>query len=263
MLKPNQKIKSYFLSLSFLILALISPSLVKSETSFKFCKTVSEDSCIASLSQYPLFDSEYKIAANYVPILPLRAFAHAEVYQKKKKARLKRFFYVKALTGQFAEPYQVMDVNIEVKGIGLLGREIIATGKLNDFDIEYRNKIECTIQRKATMDVTAKLAGVKFLDLDIKSDGNALTNDVKGSFFAKKVDYQTHWRTTNGQLANLNYEVYTEGVVKEHNAFQAISKGKIGNVEINGHGRLVSANYYEFEEQYGPIMVKSQLTIID
>jgi hypothetical protein len=58
--------------------------------------------CMENIQNYPLFDTEYKIAANYIPILALRAFAHAEVYKEKKPSRLIREYYVKILQANLA-----------------------------------------------------------------------------------------------------------------------------------------------------------------
>lgn len=256
----KRKIKKPFLNLS---LALIASSMLNPSYGIpQFCTNTQEELCAIHLSEYPLFDSEAKIAANYVPVLPLRAFAHAEIYQKKKTVRLKRFFYIKDLNGALGEAYEILDIVINIKGDGLLEREILAIGKLNEFDVEYKNKIKASLPKRATMKAIAKIANVKFLDLDIKSDGQALTNDVKGILFAKKVDYKTKWRNSSGLLGGSIYEIYTEGSSKNSNHFEVKCNGKIGTTEIKGHGKLVRPNYYEFEETYGHILVKSQVTVI-
>lgn len=214
-----------------------------------------------NIQNYPLFDTEYKIAANYIPILALRAFAHAEVYKEKKPSRLIREYYVKNLTGEFSKPYQTTDLNIEIKNHGLFGRKIIATGKLNEFDLEYENKISASLPRNASMKAEAKIAGIEFLNLKIKSNGTENTNEVEGLFFAKEVKYLTQHRDTNGTLANIDYELHTEGLHKEADNFKVVTHGQIGEHEIFGHGTMISKGFYEFEEHYGPIFVKSKLWI--
>lgn len=223
----------------------------------------SVDQCEVNLQNYPLFDTPYKVAANYLPILPIRAFAHAGIYKDKKSCKLERLYYVKNLEAEFAEPYQKTTLDIEVKGHGFFGRKIVATGKLNEFDLEYENKIGASLPRNASMKVQAKLAGVEFLKLRIKSDGNKNTNEVEGSFFTKEVKYLTEWRDTNGSLANLDYKLHTEGLHKEVDNFHVITRGSIDDYEIFGHGTMIKPNYYEFDEHYGPIIVKSKLWIIE
>lgn len=223
----------------------------------------SVDQCQENLQNYPLFDTPYKVASNYLPILPIRAFAHAEIYKDKKSCKLERLYYVKNLEAEFAEPYQKTILDIEVHNHGLFGRRIIATGKLNEFDLEYENKIGASLPRNASMKVVAKLAGVEFLNLHIKSDGKKNTNKVEGTYFAKEVKYQTEWRDTNGSLASLDYKLHTEGLHNEVDHFRAITRGSINEYEIFGHGTMVKPNYYEFEEHYGPIVVKSKLWIIE
>lgn len=219
--------------------------------------------CIQNIQNYPLFDTKYKIAANYIPILAPRAFAHAEIYKEKKKCKLERLYYIKNLEGQFSEPYQTTILNIEVKNHGLFGRKIVATGKLNDFNLEYENIVGASLPRNAAMKVKASIEGIEILDLKIKSDGNAQTNEVQGSFFAKEVNYLTKWRDSNGCLANIDYKVHTEGLDIETDNFKVVTRGSIGNHEIFGHGNMPKPNYYEFEEHYGPILVKSKLWILN
>ena len=220
------------------------------------------DQCEVNLQNYPLFDTPYKVASNYLPILAIRAFAHAGIYKDKKSCRLERLYYVKNLEAEFGEPYQKTTLDIEVQGHGFFGRKIVATGTLNEFDLEYENKIGASLPRNASMKVHAKLAGVEFLNLHIKSDGKKNTNEVEGTYFAKEVKYQTEWRDTNGTLANLDYKAHTEGLHNEVDHFNAITRGSIDKYEIFGHGTMVKPNYYEFEEHYGPIVVKSKLWII-
>ena len=218
--------------------------------------------CIENIQNYPLFDTEYKIAANYVPILALRAMAHANIYREKKPCRLERDYFVKNLSGELSKAYQRTELDIEVKGHGFLGRKIIAHGKLNEFELEYENKISASLPRNGNMKVEAKLEGVKFLELKIKSCGTKNTNEVVGDFFAKHVDYSTEHRDSNGMLAGLNYKIHTEGLHQEQeDKFQVVTNGFIGEHEIFGHGSMIRDNYYEFEEHYGPILVKSKLWI--
>ncbi len=225
------------------------------------CQQELSASCIANLHNYPLFDTEYKLAANYIPILPLRALVHADVYKEKKTAHLERYFYIKDLQGKFSKPYETLILDIEVRAKGLLGREVIAKGKLNEFDVEYLNTMSFSLPRNAQMKVSAKLDKIKILDLIIKSDGKLMKNEVSGSFLGKDVLYNTIWRETEGMLADIKYTLHTEGVDKEPHRFTAITRGKIGSTDINGQGKLVKANYYEFTENYGPVQIKSYLTI--
>lgn len=217
-----------------------------------------EMSCSDALLTNNLFNSDYKIAANYVPVLPLRAFAHAEIYKHKKKLNLKReFFYNSA-----AKAYATMNLNIEVNGKGFLGREIIATGTLNEHKVEYFNEVKPYLPRNVDMKVIAKLDGIRVLELDVASDGTKMTNIVKGKFFNREVNYSTNWRNTKGVLAGLNYEIYAEGVEKEKTSFRAISKGHIQSQSISGSCQMIESNLYRCQEQYGPISIKTEIKIL-
>ncbi len=216
---------------------------------------------IYELHNYPLFDNEYKLAANYLPILALRGLAHADIYKNKKSAHLERYYYVKDLQGKFSKPYQTLILDIDVKGHGFIGREVNAKGKLNEYDLEYNNQLSFSLPRKANMKVIARLDDIKILDLDIKSDGTTMTNNVVGLFLGEKVNYQTTLRDTEGVLGGHKYTIHTEGSHPDVCSFEATTKGIIGSTEIYGKGRMIKANYYEFEENYGPILVKTKLTI--
>jgi len=242
-----------------LILTLMSTNLAQAKKAICPVKTNLE--CANYLRNYPLFDTEYKIAANYVPILPLRALANADVYKEKKSFHIERFYHVKNLSGELGKPYQSIILDGEIGGFGIFSRSIKAKGKLNEFDLEYENHMSFALPRTAHMKVTAKLDDIQFLNLKIRSDGNAMTNDVEGNFFAKEVKYHTHWRDTYGILAGINYKINAVGIVKEENDFQVSLNGDVGTHKITGSGKLVSENCYETIEDYGPITVKTIITI--
>ncbi len=216
---------------------------------------------IPELYNHPLFNTEYKLAANYVPILALRGLAHAEVYKDKKSAHLERYFYIKDSQGKLGKPYETIVLDITVKGHGIIGRSINAIGKLNEFDLEYTNNMGFSLPRNAHMEIAAKLDGIKILDLDVQSDGTNMTNKVEGLFIGEKVKYQTILRDTLGTLANYKYALHTEGTPPDPCSFETVTKGIIGNTAINGKGQMIRVGYYEFEETYGPIVVKTKLTI--
>ena len=217
-----------------------------------------EMSCSDALLTNNLFNSDAKIAANYIPVLPLRAFAHAEIYKDKKRLAFKReFFYNSA-----AKAYATMNLNIEVSGKGFLGREIIATGTLNEHKVEYFNEVKPYLPRNVDMKVIAKLDGIRVLELDVESDGTKMTNIVKGKFFNREVNYSTNWRNTKGVLAGLNYEIYAEGVEKEKTSFRAISKGHIQSQSISGSCQMIESNLYRCQEQYGPISIKTEIKVL-
>lgn len=221
------------------------------------------DTCVQNLTNYPLFDNPHLIAANYVPILPLRAFAHADIYKAKKNLRMVREFYVRDLAGNFSKPYEKIDLLVTVKAKGLFGREILASGTLNEFQLEYKNIATFSLPKNAHMKVEASLDGLPILDLDVVSDGNKMTNKVQGSFLGKTVDYLTEWRETKGTLAGHSYNLHTEGVTKEPERFKAVTKGKINSTEISGTCEMLEKNHYKSIENYGPILVKTDIRVLE
>lgn len=242
-----------------LILVILSANFTYAKQAI--CPNKDYQTCGQYLRNYPLFDTEYKIAANYVPVIPLRALAEANVYKEKKSFHIERFFYVKNLKGDLGKAYQTIILDGNITGFGIFSRKIIAKGKLNEFDLEYENDMSFALPRTANMKVRAKLDGNLFLDLKITSDGNKMTNDVSGIFFGQDVKYHTDWRETNGILSGLNYKIYAEGILKDSNDFTVNMKGSIGKHSITGFGRMTSINHYESTEDYGPITVKSFITI--
>lgn len=252
-------IKMLFKKIILILIFFLTANLVKAKDTL--CPRKNDQKCANYLRNYPLFDTEYKIAANYVPVLPLRALAHAEVYREKKSFHLERYYYVKNLEGDLGKSYQSIILDAEISGFGIFSRKIKAKGKLNEFDLEYENNMSFSLPKKATMKVEAILDNVKFLDLKIKSDGDDMTNKVTGSFFGKEVDYHTEWRDTDGKLSGLEYTIHAEGVQKEENSFKAISNGKISNYNISGSAKMISENEYQSSEDYGPITVKTFITI--
>ena len=249
--------KSLFIAA--ILLMVFSPA--NAQNPMGICQQELSTGCVANLHNYPLFDTEYKLAANYLPILALRGLAHAELYKDKKSAHLERYFYIKDLQGDFSKPYETIILDIDVKGHGIIGREITAIGKLNEFDLKYVNDMGFSLPRNAHMKVSARLDGIKILELNIRSDGTLMTNTVNGLFLNQNVDYQTKLRETSGILSGHKYTLHTEGIDLETTNFTVRTLGKIGSSNIYGKGGIVRANYYEFEENYGPVLVKTKLTI--
>ncbi len=220
-----------------------------------FCNS-GQASLSNNLLNDPLFDSDYKIAAHYVPALALRALAHAEVYQKKRKAYLERTF---TLQGNV---YETWKIHIQVEGDGLFKRKVSAKGFIGNLPLSYENEIACSLPKNANMKVSAKLDGQPILNLTINSDGNKMTNYIGGNFLGRAVAYKTSWRDTIGTLAGFAYNMHVEGVKNEANDFKVVSKGNIGASEIKGEGILIKKDHYEFTEHYGPILIKSKLIVI-
>ena len=242
-----------------LILALTSFNLAGAKK--VICPVKVANDCASFLRNYPLFDTDYKVAANYVPMLPLRALANGEIYKKKKSFHIERFFYVKNLKGDLGKAYQSIILDGEVTGFGIFSRKIVAEGKLNEFDLYYENNMSFALPRKANMKVKAKLDDIEFLKLKIHSDGVAMTNDVEGVFFGREVDYHTDWRTTNGNLAGITYNIFAAGEIRENDGFDVTMEGSIGSYSMKGFGKKVSDKQYQSSEDYGPIIVKSFITI--
>lgn len=243
----------------FLILAFLSINTAQAKEAI--CPVTTNHDCAGYLRNYPLFDTEYKIAANYVPVLPLRALAHADVYKEKKSFHIERFYYVSNLVGDLGKAYQTVILDGEIGGFGIFNRKIKAKGKLNEFDLEYENHMSFALPRTAHMKITAKLDDIQFLEMKVRSDGNEMTNDAEGVFFGKEVKYHTHWRDTEGILSGVNYKIHAEGVQKEEGEFSVILQGKAGEHSITGSGKLITDNKYETIEKYGPITVKTFITI--
>jgi hypothetical protein len=226
-------------------------------------KEVPKTECSKGLANYPLFDTPYKLHANYLPILALRALAHGDIYKEKKKFSLERYYFVKNTSGAFQEHYAKLIGSGEVSGHGFIGRKISFQGKLNEFPFEYENKMTFSLPKRARMNIKAELDGIRFLELEIHSDGDKMTNDVEGTFFTKKVKYHTEHRDSEGILADLPYKLHTEGKVKEADNFHTVTEGSIGEYKISGSGNLTAYNKYLTIEHYGPIMVKTYITVID
>ncbi len=237
----------------------------------------------AALANHPLFDTPYKAAANYIPVLIVRALGSTEIYRKKGHAHLTRSFHVRNLQGKLAEPYETMVIDIEVAGKGLFGRIGRAHGFINDLEVNYENIASFGLPKKAFLNVIASLDGCEMMKYKVQSDGDKLTNDVDGVFLGQAVKYHTQWRNTSGTLAGTNYQLNVEGngkgslpcdkenidssYCKEHkndkktNLYSAKSNGKIGSYMISGWLKETRTGHFESEEIYGPIVVKSTLDV--
>ena len=202
------------------------------------------------------------MAANYTPVLVLRAIANSRIYQEKGKARIVRNYYLSNTTGKLTQAYQKMVYDIDVKGKGIFGRKIIATGTINDLNFDYTSKVSFTLSKKAHMDINARLEGCDFLQLEVFSNGEKKTNKVLGKFLGKQVDYFTKWRDTEGVLGTHLYSMYVEGK-KQDGRFYGISKGTIGEFLIKGVAKETSKHHYEIEESYGPVIVKTSVLVSD
>jgi hypothetical protein len=257
-LKKTQRI--FLLILLIPLITILIKDKVMSQNILKnSCQTEKEATLVKTLSQYPLFDTSYKLAANYSPVLLLRALAESNIYKKKGIAYIKREFFIKNLSGKLGGAFEIWDLELRVEAMGLLGRKLIATGKINQLDLYYENKITGKLNNTASMDIRAYLEGCEFLKLNVESKKSDETNLVKGLFFGKTVDYKTVWRNTEGVLANLPYKIYVEGTNED--TFKLLSTGKIDAYNISGKGEKVSENKYLMEEYYGPLYIKTELLV--
>ncbi len=273
------KIKHYAVSICA-ILVIVSNS--SSATTKNICQLNPGDS-VSALANHPLFDTPHKAAANYTPIMPLRALASTELLRKKGKAHMVRNYYVRNLHGKLAAPYETMTIDLEVVSRGLFGRTVKGFGRINDLDLYYENEMSFRLPKKIYMEALASLDGCEMLKLKIETDGDKLTNDVKGTYLGKLVDYHTDWRTTKGTLAGSTYDMIAEGLSKggvpcdKHNEntaackehandkpstlYSGKSSGKISGQLINGWVKETRPNHFEAEENYGPILVKTILDV--
>lgn len=249
----------YLTLLISIFLALLSSELKALASLNNECKPTQEALLVQTLTKYPLFDTPYKLAANYSPVLLLRALAHSNIYRKKGKAHVKREFYIKDLKGKFAEAFETLELDISVEATGLLGRKILASGKINNLNLNYENLIEVKLNNTASMKIKAFLEACEFLDLKVESKKSENSNTVLGSFFGKKVEYKTTWRDTEGILADKKYKIYVEGSTE--GAFTLSSKGTIDVYQISGTGKQISENKYLMEEYYGPLYIKTELFV--
>lgn len=248
---------------SKILLAIFAIFTISSNAKATICnKDTSKMECSKSLANYPLFDTPYKLLANYLPILPLRALAHGDIYKEKKAFKLERYYYVKNISGAFQNPYATLTGSGKVDNHGFLGRIINFEGRLNEFPIKYENKMSFSLPKKAKMKVWAEIDGIQFIKLEVHSDGDKMTNDVDGTFFGKKVHYHTEHRDTDGILANIHYKVHTEGKIKEDDNFLAVTDGTIGDYKVTGSANLTAPGKYLSIEHYGPIMVKTFITVL-
>ncbi|MCE2929359.1 MAG: hypothetical protein LW817_07000 [Candidatus Caenarcaniphilales bacterium] len=230
-----------------------------------FCPGKEQGECHQLLLKDELFNSDHKLLANYVPILALRALAHADVYKEKKSFTIERYYYVKQANGSYSKPYQSTILDGKVEARGLLGRAIIVSGRVNNYRLWYQNIMTFSLPRTAHMDVVATLDDVKILDLKVKSDGVTMVNDVSGNYMGKPVNYKTNLRDSSGNLIGHQINLHTEGLVKTPTELSTITKGTIGKVKISGTGKMLAANQYESTEYYSlgasTIMIKSYVKI--
>lgn len=263
-----------------LLLALISGALVLHATAKP--KTLCEtNTASAAIANHPLFDTPYKAAANYSPVLALRALGSTEIYRKKGNAHLIRKFYVGNLQGKLGEPFETMVLDLEVSAKGLFGRVAKGFGHINDLDLYYENEASFGLPKRAYMNAYASLDGCELMKLKTDSDGDKLINKVSGNYLSRVIDYQTQWRSSSGLLAGYQYQINVEGsggttvpcdksnqhtvFCQEHgkskSPYQGKSSGTIAGYKISGWIRETSPDYFEGEEYYGPIVIKTVLDI--
>jgi len=232
------------------------------ESKSNFCEITHPQKSKVALTHHPLFDTPYKMAANYSPVLVLRALGETEFYRAKGSAHMLRKFYVKDLTGELAEPYEVMDIDIKAKARGFFGRTIEASGKIDGHNFYYQNKMSLGLPKKVDMNILVSLAGCEMMKLKVKTEGSAKTNKVTGTFLGKTVDYFTDWRDSKGILSGTAYEIYVNGLA-DGDLYHGISNGDIAGFKIKGDARETSHNHFEIVEEYGYILVKTILDVED
>lgn len=226
-----------------------------------------------SFLEHPLFNTPYKVAANYSPVLGLRALAESKTYKEKRKANISRTYFHKS---NLKTPYAKANIKLSVEDPSILSRTVKAHGEISYlgsekttvkvFNLDYLNEMKFSIFKKADMKIQAFLNRKLALDLKVHSEAGDMTNKVSGTFLGRKTDYKTKWRDTKGTLAGYSYEVYAMGeeyTDEKFTGFRFESKGDIQGSAISGSGKELHKGYYEFEESYGPIVVKTTVEVYD
>ncbi len=206
-----------------------------------------------------LLNTKAKLVANYSPMLALRGLANSKVYRKKGRAHLERYYYESGSKS----PYQKTIVNIKVHSDKWRERIVEASGTINNHKLYYKNIMEFSFPKKGEMHVYCNLDDTyQFLSLYVESDGSKMTNKVIGYFAGKTVQYFTEHRLSEGILANSNYRMYIEGNTdKDSGLLDLKSDGFLDEVKIQGNGKEIKKDEYEFIEQFGSITVKSFLKV--
>lgn len=216
----------------------------------------------ASESISTLVDTPYKQAAKYMPVLE-RALTLCKVPFKAKEMRVERLVYdLRNDSSIPGDPVEKLIADINIERNGLLGQVITAKGKLNDWDLSYINDFKFSIFGKGTMKIESTLANKPFINLDIFSNKRSKLVDVNGNLFGRKTQYCTKTSSTEGYIDSQPYKVEVEDVKKNGEVVAIRSKGSIGSYEIKGHGRKINDNYYEIEEYYGPLFIKTKVQIM-
>ena len=215
-----------------------------------------------------LVDTPYKLAAHYLPPMLLRALIESHFYRSKRKAHYERTIYLpsseagtKTLTSDALE-LEKLSLDLEAKGLGLLGRKITAKGKLNNLNLSFFSEMKFKISKHGTQDIKSTLGGLDFINIKVVTDGKAETNDVTGTLLDREVDYHTKYRDTEGKLAKFDYKLHVQGI-HDKPLYEVSSNGHIGDYKIKGFGRAIEKDVYEFEENYGPLLIKSTLRVYD
>lgn len=206
-----------------------------------------------------LVSKPYRLAAHYLPVLE-KALTQVRVPFKAKKLRVERYIYDSSLE---SSPSEKLIADVDIKKKGMLGQLITAKGKLNDMDLKYKNHFKFSITGKGTMDVESSLAGEEFIKLRISANKRKATTDVAGAVMGKEVQYFSDESTTEGFIAEHPYKVSFNSIKnKKGELVQIITKGNIGDYAITGEGHRISENQYAIEEHYGPLLIKTVITVL-
>jgi len=213
-----------------------------------------------------LVDTPYKLAAHYFPPMLLRALIESHFYRSKKKAHYERIIYLpsseagtKVLNKDVLELEKLV-LDLDARGLGLLGRKITAKGKLNNLNLNFSSEMRFKISKKGTQEIKSSLGGLDFINIEVVTDGKAETNDITGMLLGRELDYQTKYRDTEGRLGKFDFKLHVQGV-HDKPLYEVNTEGYIGDYKIKGFGKAIEKDLYEFEENYGPLLIKSTLRV--
>lgn len=205
-------------------------------------------------------DTPYKMAAHYLPVIVQRAMMTCKVPYKAKKAYIEQLVYESATS---AEPMEriVAEINIERKS--MFSQMITAVGKLNDLDLRYKNLFKFSLARKGNMQIESVVGGEKFIDLSLDANKNTSITQISGKLMDNDVSSLTQANSTSGTLGKYPYNIAVEDIKDKRGKLIAIkSSGSIAGYKIEGKGFARSKGFYEIEEHYGPLLVKTTVKLL-
>lgn len=202
-------------------------------------------------------DTPIKAIFSYFPSPAiLRCLYHSDIPKKQRKAEIVRKAKIDGVNIEERATITVIQNKFFIS-TSLVDKDLIIPLRLNNshiFNNKQSNKKVNAIETLNPLNALQELASLQKKTV------------IKDKIGNQKIEYSTYLKTTKGKVGNLKYNLELTGKDIGSNGeirYLLYGEGNIGNDTISVSGKEKAKDYYEINEDYGPVKVFTTIRVFN